>query len=211
MTESSGSDKVIGVLLAGGLAKRMGGGDKCMRTLAGRPLLEHLIDAVGPQVDAMILNANGDVDRFAAYGLQVVADVIEGYAGPLAGILTGLDWAAENAPDAGWVVSLATDAPFVPADMVARMMTAIMAEDAEIACAASGGRTHPVFGLWPVGLCGDLRAAMINEDTRKIDMWTARYKLAVVEFEETNGRDPFFNVNRPENLAEAERVLTGVG
>ena len=109
----------------------------------------------------------------------------------MAGVLTGLDWAAENAPDAGWVVSLATDAPFVPADMVARMMTAIMVEDAEIACAASGGRTHPVFGLWPLGLCGDLRAAMINEDMRKIDMWTARYKLAVVEFEETNGRDPF--------------------
>ena len=211
MTESSGGDKVIGVLLAGGLARRMGGGDKCMRALAGRPLLEHLIDAVGPQVDAMILNANGDVDRFAAYGLPVVADVIEGYAGPLAGVLTGLDWAAENVPDAGWVVSLATDAPFVPADMVARMMTAIVAEDAEIACAASGGRMHPVFGLWPLGLCGDLRAAMIDEDMRKIDMWTARYKLAVVEFEEANGRDPFFNVNRPENLAEAEQVLTGVG
>ena len=205
------SDKVIGVLLAGGLARRMGGGDKCLRSLAGRPLLDHLIDAVKPQVDLMILNANGEAARFASYGLSVVADVIEGYAGPLAGVLTGLEWTAENVPDATWVASLATDAPFLPGDLVARMKSAIKIEGADMACAASGGRVHPVFGLWPIGLRGDLRAAMIEENIRKIDLWTARYNLVVVEFEEEQGRDPFFNVNQPENLVEAGRIIAGPG
>ena len=211
MSKEVSSDKVIGVLLAGGLARRMGGGDKCLRSLAGRPLLDHLIDTVKPQVDVMILNANGEAARFAGYGLSVVADVIEGYAGPLAGVLTGLEWTAKNIPDAGWVASLATDAPFLPGDLVARMKSAVKTEGADMACAASGGRVHPVFGLWPVRLRNDLRAAMIDEDIRKIDLWTARYNLAVVEFEEERGRDPFFNVNQPDNLAEAGRIIAGSG
>jgi len=211
MSKEVSSDKVIGVLLAGGLARRMGGGDKCLRSLAGRPLLDHLIDTVKPQVDVMILNANGEARRFASYGLSVVADVIEGYAGPLAGVLTGLEWTAKNIPDAGWVASLATDAPFLPGDLVARMKLAVKTEGADMACAASGGRVHPVFGLWPVRLRNDLRAAMIDEDIRKIDLWTARYNLVVVEFEEEQGRDPFFNVNQPDNLAEAGRIIAGPG
>jgi len=197
----------VGILLAGGLARRMGGGDKCLRMLGGRPLLDWLIETARPQVDTLILNANGDPDRFAGYRLPVVADVIEGYAGPLAGVLTGLTWVAENAPEAEWLVSFATDAPFLPADMVARMLDAVEREGAEMACAASGGRTHPVFGLWPVRLRDELKAAMVEEDMRKIDRWTARYKLAEVAFADTAGRDPFFNVNRPENLAEAEAAL----
>ena len=211
MSKEVSSDKVIGVLLAGGLARRMGGGDKCLRSLAGRPLLDHLIDTVKPQVDVMILNANGEAARFAGYGLSVVADVIEGYAGPLAGVLTGLEWTAKNIPDAAWVASLATDAPFLPGDLVARMKSAVKTEGADMACAASGGRVHPVFGLWPVRLRNDLRAAMIDEDIRKIDLWTARYNLVVVEFEEERGRDPFFNVNQPDNLAEAGRIIAGPG
>jgi molybdenum cofactor guanylyltransferase len=205
MTETRG--EVVGVLLAGGLARRMGGGDKCLRSLAGRPLLDRLIDIVAPQVDSLILNANGDPARFAGYGLPVVADVIDGYAGPLAGVLTALSWALENAPQAKWVMSFATDAPFLPADLVTRMQDAVQAEDIDMACAVSGGRTHPVFGLWPVRLSGELRAAMIDEDMRKIDRWTARYNVAEVPFEDADGRDPFFNVNRPENLAEAESFL----
>ena len=211
MSKEVSSDKVIGVLLAGGLARRMGGGDKCLRSLAGRPLLDHLIDTVKPQVDVMILNANGEARRFASYGLSVVADVIEGYAGPLAGVLTGLEWTAKNIPDAAWVASLATDAPFLPGDLVARMKSAVKTEGADMACAASGGRVHPVFGLWPVRLRNDLRAAMIDEDIRKIDLWTARYNLVVVEFEKEQGRDPFFNVNQPDNLAEAGRIIAGSG
>jgi molybdopterin-guanine dinucleotide biosynthesis protein A len=199
--------KTVGILLAGGLARRMGGGDKCLRQLGGRPLLDWLIETARPQVDTLILNANGDPDRFAGFGLPVVADVIDGYAGPLAGVLTGMTWAAENVPEAEWLVSFATDAPFLPADMVARMLDAVAREDAEMACAASGGRTHPVFGLWPVRLKDELQAAMVNEDMRKIDRWTARYDLAEVAFDEADGRDPFFNVNRPENLAEAEEAL----
>ena len=199
--------KAVGILLAGGLARRMGGGDKCLRQLGGKPLLDWLIETARPQVDTLILNANGDPDRFAGFGLPVVADVIDGYAGPLAGVLTGMTWAADNAPEAEWLVSFATDAPFLPADMVTRMLDAVAREDAEMACAASGGRTHPVFGLWPVRLRDELRAAMVDEDMRKIDRWTARYKLAEVTFDATDGRDPFFNVNRPENLAEAEEAL----
>ena len=147
----------------------------------------------------------------AGDSLPVVADVIEGYAGPLAGVLTGLEWAAENIPDAAWVASLATDAPFLPGDLVARMISAVKSEGADLACAASVGRMHPVFGLWPLSLRADLRAAMIDEDIRKIDLWTARYNLAVVEFEKKQGRDPFFNVNQPDNLAEAGRIIAGPG
>jgi len=200
---------ILGVLLAGGLARRMGGGDKCLRPLGGRPLLDRLIEIIRPQVGSLILNANGDPDRFASYGLPVVADVIEGYAGPLAGVLTGLEWARANAPEAEWVMSFATDAPFLPGDLVARLYDTVGADGAEMACAASGGRAHPVFGLWPVAIADELRRAMIEEDMRKIDRWTARYDLAEVAFADIDGRDPFFNVNRPENLEEAERALAG--
>lgn len=209
---TGGREKVVGILLAGGLARRMGGGDKCLRPLGGRPLLAHLIDIAAPQVDRLILNANGDPARFDGFGLPVVPDVIEGYAGPLAGILTGMTWVAENQPDASWLMSFATDAPFVPNDLVARLKSAVDARGAVMARAASGGRGHPVFGLWPVALRDELRAAMIDEDMRKIDRWTARYDLAEVIFEPARGVDPFFNVNSPENLEEARRLLAeGVG
>jgi len=199
----------IGILLAGGLARRMGGGDKCLRPLGGKPILDRLIEVTRPQVGRLILNANGDPGRFAAYGLPVVPDVIEGYAGPLAGVLTGLEWTRENAPEAEWVVSFATDAPFLPGDLVARLTAAAARDGAELACAASGGRSHPVFGLWSVRLADELRRAMVDEDIRKIERWTARYKLSEVAFDDVDGRDPFFNVNRPENLEEAERALAG--
>ncbi|MBM09613.1 MAG: molybdenum cofactor guanylyltransferase MobA [Magnetovibrio sp.] len=200
-------EKVVGVLLAGGLATRMGGGDKCLRQLAGRPLLDHLIDVVTPQVDVLALNANGDSDRFTSYGLPVLADVIGGYAGPLAGVLTGLEWTQKNVSDAIWVASFATDAPFLPVDLVARLLWAVKNEGADMACASSQGRVHPVFGIWPVSLAGDLRAAMINEDIRKIDLWTARYNLTIVDFKCKEGNDPFFNINQPDNLAEAGRIM----
>jgi molybdopterin-guanine dinucleotide biosynthesis protein A len=203
------TSKVVGVLLAGGLARRMGGGDKCMRTLGGRPLLDRLIDAVRPQVGTLILNANGDPARFRSYDLEVVHDVIDGYAGPLAGVLTGLEWAAANAPEAEWVASFATDAPFLPNDLAARLLGAVAERGAEMACAASGGRTHPVFGLWPVALRTELRRAMVEDDMRKIDRWTAGFDLVEVPFDPVGGLDPFFNVNHPENLEEAERFLEG--
>jgi len=197
---------VAGVLLAGGLSRRMGGGDKSLRTLAGRPILDHVVERARPQVSALLINANGDPDRFAGYGLPVAADVIDGFQGPLAGVLTGLDWAAENAPGATWVASFATDAPFLPDDLVARLRAAAEDAGADMACAASGGRAHPVFGLWPVALRDALRRAMVEEEMRKIDLWTARYDVVRVDFA-SDPVDPFFNINAPNNLAEAERLL----
>jgi molybdopterin-guanine dinucleotide biosynthesis protein A len=198
--------RVLGVLLAGGQARRMGGGDKCLRALGGRPILAHVIERARPQVSALVLNANGDPARFAAFGLPVAGDVIEGFAGPLAGVLTGMEWARANRPDLPWIATIATDTPFFPSDLVARMLDAIGHAGADLACAASGGRAHPVFGLWPVRLAPDLRQAMLEENIRKVDVWTARYRVALVPFA-TEPFDPFFNTNRPEDLAEAERLL----
>ncbi|MCH9011840.1 MAG: molybdenum cofactor guanylyltransferase MobA [Proteobacteria bacterium] len=197
---------VAGVLLAGGLSRRMGGGDKCLLKLGGRTLLERVIERARPQVSALVLNANGDPARFASYGLPVTADAVKGFAGPLAGVLTGLEWAARNAPGCHWVASFATDAPFLPTDMVQRMVDALAAEHAEMACAASGGRAHPVFGLWPVSLADALRRALVAEEVRKVDVWTARYRLIEVDFP-AEPIDPFFNANRPEDLEAAERLL----
>ncbi len=196
--------EVVGCILAGGLARRMGGGDKGLVRLGGRHVLDHVIERLEPQVSRVILNANGDPDRFSAYGLPVVADTVEGFAGPLAGVLAGLEWARSNT-DAEWVATAATDTPFFPTDFVERMLAAIANEGAGMACAASDGRHHPVFGLWPVRLADDLRHALVDEDVRKVDAWTARYKLVAVEFA-SQPHDPFFNVNRPEDVDEAERI-----
>ncbi len=201
---------VAGVLLAGGLARRMGGGDKCLRPLAGETLLARVIARAAPQVGPLILNANGDPARFAPFGLPVVADVVEGHAGPLAGILTALDWAAEHAPHHPLVASFATDAPFLPRDLVATMMEARDLAGADLACAASGGRAHPVFGLWPVELRADLRDALVEQGERKIDRWTASHRLVEVAFP-CDPVDPFFNANREDDLAEAERLIAERG
>jgi len=202
---------IVGLLLAGGLSRRMGGGDKALRLLGGRPLLERVIERLRPQTAALVLNANGDPARFAAYGLPVVADSIPEFAGPLAGILAGLDWTAAHRPDCPVVVSVATDAPFLPEDLVERLAKGMEAADAELACAASGGQSHPVIGLWPVRLRDELRRALLEEGIRKVDVWTARYRLATVPFPEpVPGLDPFFNANRPEDLDRAAALLKRV-
>ncbi len=194
-----------GVLLAGGLSRRMGGGDKPMRTIGGRTILERVIARLKPQCDGLILNANGDPARFAAFGLPVIADSVPDFPGPLAGILAALDWAAANRPEAEWVLSTASDCPFLPRDLVARLHEGRTAENAQLAVAASGGQSHPVIGLWHVGLREELRHALVKEDIRKIDRWTARYKLATVSWP-TDPLDPFFNANTVEDIAEAERL-----
>ncbi len=196
---------VAGVLLAGGLSRRMGGGDKALLEIGGETILSRVIARVEPQVGALALNANGDPARFADYRLPVIADVVGGFAGPLAGVLTGLEWALANAPGRPWVASFATDAPFLPEDLVQRLVDAVARDGADMACASSADRHHPVFGLWPVRLAGDLRRAMVDEDVRKVDAWTARYRLAVAEFA-IDPVDPFFNANRPDDLAEAEAL-----
>jgi molybdenum cofactor guanylyltransferase len=196
----------IGVLLAGGLGRRMGGGDKPMREIGGRTLLARAIERLAPQCGALIINANGDPTRFASHGLPVVADSIEGFAGPLAGILTGLEWVRENRPEYEWIVSIPTDAPFLPRDLVSRLHEARLEAGKTLATARSGEQVHPVVGLWPVSLADDLRHALSVEEMRKIDRWTARYGVAEAIWP-TVPFDPFFNANRPEDLAEAEALL----
>jgi molybdopterin-guanine dinucleotide biosynthesis protein A len=194
-----------GVLLAGGLARRMGGGDKPMRTIGGRTILDRVIARLAPQCDGLILNANGEPARFAAFGLLVIADTVRGFPGPLAGILAALDWTATNRPDVAWILSAAADCPFLPRDLVARLQQARIEQDAQLAVAASAGQTHPVIGLWSVSLREELRHALVVEDIRKIDRWTARYRLATVTWP-AEPLDPFFNANTMNDIAEAERL-----
>ena len=197
---------VCGLLLAGGQARRMGGGDKCLQMLGGQTLLARLVATMRPQVSALVLNANGDPARFSGHDLPVAADVVDGFAGPLAGVLTGLEWARDHAPGCDWVVSVACDAPFAPSDLVTRLLAAVTDGKANMACASSGGRDHPVFGLWPVALADDLRGALVDEDIRKVDLWTARHRMARAEWM-TEPVDPFFNINRPADLTAAEALL----
>ncbi|KAF0121343.1 MAG: molybdopterin-guanine dinucleotide biosynthesis protein A [Xanthobacteraceae bacterium] len=203
---ATGHPPTLGVLLAGGLARRMGGGDKPLRAIGGRTLIARAIDRIGPQCDCLIVNANGDPARFSAFGLPVVADTVEGFAGPLAGILAALEWVAASRPDIGWVLSIATDSPFLPEDLVSRLHAARKDAGLPLACARSGDQTHPVVGLWPVTLAADLRHALVVEDMRKIDRWTARHGIAEAVWP-VEPYDPFFNANQPEDLVEAEAIL----
>jgi molybdopterin-guanine dinucleotide biosynthesis protein A len=195
----------VGVVLAGGLARRMGGGDKCLKLVGGKTILDHVLARLKPQVGPVVLNANGDPARFAAHGLPVAADVVPGFAGPLAGVLTGMEWAAAHAPGCGWIVTVAGDAPFVPPDLVARLTAALQSAHADMACVTSSGRDNPVTGLWPVRLASDLRRAVLADGIHKVDTWTARYRLARAEFP-AEPFDPFFNVNTPDDLVAAEAL-----
>jgi molybdopterin-guanine dinucleotide biosynthesis protein A len=196
---------IPGILLAGGLARRMGGGDKPMRVMAGQTILERVIARLRPQCDPLILNANGDPARFARFGLSVAADSIPDFPGPLAGILAGLDWAAAHRPQAPVVLSAAADCPFLPRDLVARLHQALVEQNAQIAVAASGGQNHHVIGLWSVALREELRHALVAEKIRKVELWAARHPLATVCWP-TDPLDPFFNANTADDLAKAERL-----
>jgi molybdenum cofactor guanylyltransferase len=198
--------KIVGLLLAGGQSRRMGGGDKALRLLGGVSLLERVIERLRPQVDALVLNANGDPGRFARFGLPVVADSIPDFAGPLAGVLAGLDSTGAHRPDCPFIAIVATDAPFLPADLVARLVAEVEVAGADLACAASGGRSHPVFGLSPVRLREDLRRAVVDEGVRKVNLWTTRHRLVTVPFPD-RPIDQFFNANRPEDFTAAEALL----
>jgi len=193
-----------GLVLAGGLARRMGGGDKGLIRIGGATILERALARVGPQCAGLIINANGDPARFARFGLPVVADDVEGFAGPLAGILAGLDWLAANEPAIGWLASVPGDCPFLPRDLVRRLHAARVAAGVPLACAKSGDWRHPVVGLWRVDLRADLRRAVVAEGLRKIEVWTARHGVALAEWP-ADPVDPFFNVNTPEDAAQAQR------
>jgi molybdopterin-guanine dinucleotide biosynthesis protein A len=203
--ENTPQPTVPGVVLAGGLSRRMGGGDKCLAPLAGRPILEHIVEAVRPQVSSLALNANGDPSRFAAFGLPVIADEPADFAGPLAGILAAIDWAAGQPGPVQHVLTVPGDTPFLPRDLVARL-AAGLAEGAALALASSGGRRHPVIGLWPLDSREVLRRAIRDEGLRKVEAWASRFAATTVEFA-TGAGDPFLNINTPDELAEAERRL----
>lgn len=202
---------IVGCVLAGGLSRRMGGGDKALKQLGGKPMLAHVIERLRPQVSSMVLNANGDPARFEQFGLSVTPDPIEGFAGPLAGVLAGLRWAEKNAPKARWVATAAADTPFYPKDLVQRLAQAADRPEPTVALAASGGHRHPVFGLWPVALADDLELFLRTSDTRKVLAWVFRHANVEVEFEqyESNGMtlDPFFNANTPDDMAQAAELL----
>ena len=195
----------LGLVLAGGLARRMGGGDKTRIRIGGKTILERVLARFKPQCVAVILNANGDPARFSDTGLPVVPDTVPGFAGPLAGILAGLDWTAAHAPAITDVASVPGDCPFLPGDLVARLSAAREAAGVPLACARSGDWRHPVVGLWPVALRQDLRKALVEEDTHKIETWTARHGIAIGDWPATP-IDPFFNVNTPADVAEAEGI-----
>jgi molybdopterin-guanine dinucleotide biosynthesis protein A len=200
-------ERIMAVVLAGGLARRMGGGDKCLKLLAGQPILAHVLERLDGQAERILLNANGDPARFASWGVVVATDVVAGFGGPLVGVLTALEWAATHAPEITDVVSVPADGPFLPRDLVRRLVEARAAAGAMLAQAASNGRPNPVVGLWPVALAAELRHAVVEEGIAKVDAWTARYKLATVDFEAVP-TDPFFNANTKDDLAEAERLLS---
>ncbi len=204
MGEISDSEmRMAGVILAGGRASRFGGA-KALRLLGGKSLIGHAISRARPQVITLALSANGDPAPLRGFGLPILADSVPGFAGPLAGILAGMDWAAGAGFDT--LASFACDAPFFPLDLAARLAEARDREGAAIAFATSGGRAHPVFALWPVNLREELRRALTVEGARKVDAWAARYRLATVPFA-SGPFDPFFNINTPEDLALAETLL----
>jgi molybdenum cofactor guanylyltransferase len=195
----------FGLVLAGGLARRMGGGDKALIRIGGATILERVLERLKPACAGMALNANGDPARFAGFGLPVIADSVAGFAGPLAGILAGLDWVKGHAPGIEWLVSVPGDCPFLPRDLVPRLHAARAAAATPLACAQSGAWRHPVVGLWPVALRDDLRHALVAEGLRKIEGWTARHGVALAGWP-AEPVDPFFNVNTPDDVAEATRL-----
>ncbi len=192
---------VLGLILAGGRARRLGGADKALVELSGRPLLQHVITRLRPQLASMVINANDNPRRFAAYDLPVISDSMDD-AGPLAGVLAGMEWAASNMPEVEWVATVAVDTPFFPANYINRMQAGI-SRGADMARACSNGRAHPVFGIWPLRLAAELRNALEVEGLRKIDLWTARFNCADIAFS-GNDFDPFFNINTPEDVKTAE-------
>jgi molybdopterin-guanine dinucleotide biosynthesis protein A len=196
---------LLGLVLAGGLARRMGGGDKARIRIGGATILERVLARLKPQCTQIILNANDDRARFADTGLPVVPDSVEGFVGPLAGILAGLDWAAAHAPKMTDIMSVPGDCPFLPHDLLSRLLEARRSTGKPLACARSGEWRHPVVGLWPMALREDLRHALVKEGLHKIETWTARHGVAIADWP-PRPVDPFFNVNTPEDVVQAERI-----
>jgi molybdenum cofactor guanylyltransferase len=195
---------ITAIILAGGLATRMGGGDKGFKTIGSVPILTRVLKRIGPQVDRLVINANGDPERFADFELPVIPDGIADYPGPLAGILAGMEFAAEMTASSH-ILSVAADCPFLPHDLALRLKAVTQLRQARIAVAHSGGYAQPTLALWDISLRHDLRKALVDEGLRKIDRFTERYSVATAEWA-VEPFDPFFNANAPDDLAEAEAI-----
>ena len=195
----------LGLVLAGGLARRMGGGDKARIAIGDVTILQRVLACLTPQCARIVINANADPARFADTKLPVVADSVPDFAGPLAGILAGFDWAALHMAECEWLASVPGDCPFLPHDLVARLHAARAGAGTPLACARSGEWRHPVIGLWPLALREDLCRALVTEGLRKIETWTARHGVAIADWP-AEPIDPFFNVNTPEDAARAQTM-----
>ncbi|CAM5620066.1 Molybdenum cofactor guanylyltransferase [Mycolicibacterium aubagnense] len=204
------SVEVAGVILAGGLSSRMGGGDKGLLSLGGQSILDRVTARFAPQVGSLALNANGDPNRFSAFQHSILADTVTGFPGPLAGILTGLEWAGTKTK-AAMITTVAADTPFFPLNLVARLAAAIDGRDEVIAVARSSGRLHPTFALWPARLREPLRHFLVEEGNRRVLSFIERHRFLEVDFPlqplRSGTLDPFFNINTPADLVEAERIL----
>lgn len=207
VADSRVSNQVAGVIIAGGKSRRWGGGDKFLVEIEGKSLLQHVADGVRGQVRLLALNVNGPKNEYQELELVVIPDVVKENLGPLSGVLTGLDWVWENLPGVPWVLTVPADAPFLPDDLVRRLLTAVEEGGADMACVSSGGRAHPVIGLWPVALCDRLRSGLLYDDVRKVDIWTSSYKVACPTWS-TDPFDPFFNINTHDDLDAAVDLIT---
>ena len=202
---------IPGIILAGGLSRRMGGGDKGLLMLGKTTIIERVIDKILPQVGSLAININGDSSRFPDYKLPIIPDSIKGYLGPLSGILAGMEWAFKNGNR--YIATVAADTPFLPDDLIKRLHAMVKSKNLNIGIAASRILSgddvfiHPTFGIWEVALKDDLRDALAN-DTRKIMFWAKKFKLDYYYFDTSDKlSDPFFNINTPDDLEEAKYRL----
>ena len=198
-------ENTVGVILAGGLSRRMDGNEKSLIMLGTNSLIGHVLHRLQPQVSTTIINANGDPARFANLDVYVQEDTVGGFVGPLAGVLAGMDWAQSNRPDATHILTAAADTPFFPETYAVEMFRSALSANAEIALASSNERHHPVFGLWQIGLRDELRAFLTKETNHKVMIFVNRFQNIKVNFEASE-YDPFFNVNTPEDLKIAAGI-----
>jgi len=199
-------NNIVGVILAGGLSRRMGNQNKSFMPLANKPLFEHVLERFLPQCDTVLINSNSQSRQLASYNLPIIKDTLEGYLGPLAGILSAMEWTKQQLPETQWIASVPVDTPFLPKDLVSTLYQSIQKKHSTLVGVSSNGRTHPVIGLWSTRLVDDLRLALNDEGLRKIDLWTARYSISHQDFS-NEVFDPFFNINSQEDLIQAESLI----
>jgi len=197
------STEIIGVILSGGLSRRMGNRDKSFLPLANKPLFEHVLGRFSPQCSSVIISCNGHNEQLSSYHLPIIKDSLDGFLGPLAGLLASMEWVQQHQPETQWIATVPVDTPFLPTNLVASLYQSIHDNHSTIACATSNQRTHPVIGLWPVKLLSELRIALTEQDIRQVGLWTSHYKVSHPDFSNQT-IDPFFNINCHEDLIEAE-------